>query len=68
MFQAILAALAALPKLVSAVENLIGAINKYQDAKWREELNSISSKLSSTNTPEEKASAAKALSDLISRL
>lgn len=49
-------------------KSLVAVYQKYQDDKWREELNAISSKLNGPTTSVEKQEAAKKLADLLSRL
>jgi uncharacterized protein YicC (UPF0701 family) len=67
MFAAILAALQAIPSLVNAVRDLTSAFTKYQDARWREDLNDIQHQLNSPLSIEQKAEVARKLAALISR-
>lgn len=67
MLSTILAALQAIPALVSAIRDLTSAFQKYQDAKWRAELNEITSELEKSLTVESKAALAKRLAALIAR-
>lgn len=61
-------ALAAFVEASKDFKALVAVYQKYQDSKWREELNVISTKLSGPTTSAEKADAAKRLADLIARL
>jgi len=67
IFEAIKLALLAFVEASKDFKLLVAAYTKWQDAKWREELNAVSSKLNSPATVEEKADAAKKLADLLSR-
>ncbi len=62
MLSSILGAIAAIPALISAIQELLAYFKKAEDAGWLDKSNAVFKSLSQPTTPEEKAADAKAFS------
>lgn len=67
MFSSILAAIAAIPELLKALQGLIAYFKKAEEAGWFSEKAKAFQILANAKTEEEYAAASKAISDLLRR-
>lgn len=68
MVSQILAAIAAIPKLISVIEELVAMFKKAEQERWFEKSNQVFTELKPGTTSEQKAKSAQEIQDLIKGL
>lgn len=68
MWASLLAAIAAIPKLISSIESLLAYFNKAEQAGWFTDLHSTITDLKTADTDEARLEAAKKIQEAIKEL
>lgn len=68
MLTSILSAIAAIPTLISTIQELIGWFKKANDEKWFQQSTEVFSNIKPGTSSEQKSDSAKQIQDLITKL
>lgn len=68
MFTSILSAIAAIPKLIEMIENLLGYFKKAEESQWFADRTKVMQDIAKAETAEEYQQAAKDLQNVLKKL